>query len=371
MKLVGAISAGLVVAVGGCTATVLMVGGAGISQAASCTPAGPAASASTDAAGGTAAIPATVTNSGVGSSTLPASIGPYSGEQIVNAGQIILAAQDLGIDVRGQTIGVMTAIGESTLVNIDRGDAVGPDSRGLFQQRDNGSWGSYADRMTPRTAATSFFRGLQQVPGWEAMAPTLAAHTVQRNADPYHYAPFWADAVLIVGTLSGDPDLASKLPATAALACPPGQAGTFTGPGGSFPPEACSVQPDPTTGRGCLTPRMLAIASQLQAQSRAISCWDAHAWNPTSDHPTGRGCDVFPGKGGALPTAEQKAAGDALAAALQVSAPQTGISYLIWYGQQWSVARADEGWRPYNGGGVYDPGDVTGGHYDHIHISVF
>ena len=30
----------------------------------------------------------------------------------------------------------------------------------------------------------------------------------------------------------------------------------------------------------------------------------------------------------------------------------------------------DEGWRPYNGGGMHDPGDVTGGHYDHLHVTV-
>jgi len=116
---------------------------------------------------------------------------------------------------------------------------------------------------------------------------------------------------------------------------------------------------------------MLNIATQLKSQGWSISCWDAHAWNPTSDHPLGRACDVFPGRGGVLPTAAEKANGDALAATLQASAAQTGVSYLIWYGQIWSVERADEGWRPYGGGGVYDPGSITGGHFDHVHISVY
>ncbi|HEY8721671.1 hypothetical protein [Pengzhenrongella sp.] len=144
--------------------------------------------------------------------TLPSRIGSYRGEQITNAAQIVIASIDLGLDSRGQVIAVMTAIGESTLHNVDHGDAVGPDSRGLFQQRDNGAWGSYSDRMNPRIAATSFGRALLRVPGWHAMPPTIAAHTVQRNADPYYYAKYWNDAVLIVGVLSGDPELASKLP---------------------------------------------------------------------------------------------------------------------------------------------------------------
>ena len=109
-----------------------------------------------------------------------------------------------------------------------------------------------------------------------------------------------------------------------ALQCTSG--GPVTGPGGSFPDEACSVRPDPTNGRGCLTPRMLNVATQLMAQGWRVSCWDEHAWNPNSDHPRGKACDAFPGRGGVLPTPEERARGDALAASLQASAAQTGVS---------------------------------------------
>jgi hypothetical protein len=47
-----------------------------------------------------------------------------------------------------------------------------------------------------------------------------------------------------------------------------------------------------------------------------------------------------------------------------------GVEYLIWQGRIWSLSRDSEGWRPYNGGGMHDPADVTGGHYDHLHITV-
>ena len=46
----------------------------------------------------------------------------FSGEQLENAAEILLAGESLGISQYGQTIGVMTAIGESTLSNIDYGD---------------------------------------------------------------------------------------------------------------------------------------------------------------------------------------------------------------------------------------------------------
>jgi hypothetical protein len=148
-------------------------------------------------------------------------------------------------------------------------------------------------------------------------------------------------------------------------------AGAGPNPDGSWPAETCSIVPDPSTGRDCVTPRTAALIMQLRAAGyRRIACWDEHAWNPTSDHPLGKACDVTFGPGGVLPP-RQKAAGDQLAAQLQASAGRTGVNYLIWYGHIWSVDRADEGWRPYNGGGVYDPGDVTGGHYDHVHVSMY
>lgn len=139
----------------------------------------------------------------------------FTSEQLGNAAEIVQAGADLGVSVHGQTVAVMTAIGESSLINIDYGDweTAGwrnPDgtptsSLGLFQQQR--WWGSVEERMDPHTAATLFYRALLQVPGWESMQPTLAANATQNNADPYHYRPYWAGAVAIVTALSGNPDL--------------------------------------------------------------------------------------------------------------------------------------------------------------------
>lgn len=126
----------------------------------------------------------------------------YSEEQLKNAAAIIGAGKGQNLPVKGQMISVMVALGESGLRVLDRGDVAGPDSRGLFQQRGNGAWGSYADRMDPTISATNFIKALQKVAGWELLEPTIAGNKAQRNADPYHYQKYWPEAVKLVQSLS-------------------------------------------------------------------------------------------------------------------------------------------------------------------------
>jgi hypothetical protein len=138
--------------------------------------------------------------------TIVVPVGPVAGfcqPQLVMAAHIMNAARDEGLGVHTQAVGVMTAIGESKLRNLDYGDAAGADSRGLFQQRDNGAWGTLADRMDPYTAASNFFTKLQTIDGWQTMAPTDLAHAVQVNADPGYYAQYWGEAQTIVAALTG------------------------------------------------------------------------------------------------------------------------------------------------------------------------
>lgn len=142
----------------------------------------------------------------------------FAGDQLENAATIVATGRALGVGARGQAIGVMTAMGESSLVVVDHGDAVGPDSRGLFQQRANGAWGSYADRMDPTTSATNFYRALLEVPDWQTLPPTIAAHRTQRNADPYHYARWWDAALEVIAALVGTP-VSGLAPGTGFLAC--------------------------------------------------------------------------------------------------------------------------------------------------------
>lgn len=142
------------------------------------------------------------TGAAAGSAAAATQVGAYGPEQLANAAAIVRTGQEMGLSVRDQTLAVMTAMGESSLRVIDRGDAAGPDSRGLFQQRANGAWGTLADRMSPTVSATNFYTALARVQGRDAMEPTLVAHTVQRNADAYHYAKYWDAAVAVVAAVA-------------------------------------------------------------------------------------------------------------------------------------------------------------------------
>lgn len=129
------------------------------------------------------------------------------------------------------------------------------------------------------------------------------------------------------------------------------------------------VVDDPTTS-GCLTPAAAHLYEQVRvafgAWAWGVSCWDLHLWNPSSDHPRGRACDYTVGRIGDHPSDDDEVVGWQLADWLTTHAEALRVRYVIWQGQIW---QASGGWRPYDGGGVYDPADPTGGHYDHIHVS--
>jgi hypothetical protein len=144
--------------------------------------------------------------------------------------------------------------------------------------------------------------------------------------------------------------------------------------------SALCTADDPTGGR-CLTPATRHAHDEIvrvfgppgpDAPIRSAGCWDEHAWNPDSDHPRGQACDYFPATVGQFPQGQELQNGWRLATWLRTHAAALEVKYLIWQGRFWSPESTDtNGWgRPYTGGGVYNPADATGGHHDHVHLSV-
>jgi hypothetical protein len=133
-------------------------------------------------------------------------------------------------------------------------------------------------------------------------------------------------------------------------------------------PEQATV-PDPTSG-GRITPRTYTLLRALEQNGMAgdgIGCFAQRPANPDSDHPQGRACDII------VNPRDQRAVAHEWAIARWLIANQAryGINYLIWQGQYWS---ADEpAWVTYRSSayGCPNPANVTGCHYDHVHVSVY
>lgn len=288
-------------------------------------------------------------------------------EQLANAAVIVATGRERGVPERGLWVALATALQESGLRNIDYGDR---DSLGLFQQRPSQGWGSPAQVQDPRYAATQFYDRLVEVPDWTAMPLWQAAQTVQRSAFPLAYAKWEQTAADILAEVG---DGAFVTAAAAVQNCVPG---TVTPFGGG--PDGC-VEDDPTTN-GCVTSTTLYAITQAAAAFgglrdgpliRSAGCHAQRPANPTSDHPLGKGCDLFPGQGGTFARGVEVDNGWRVAEWFRQNADALQVSYVIWQGRIWSAGSTDQnGWgRPYTGGGVYDPDDAVGGHYDHLHIS--
>lgn len=133
---------------------------------------------------------------------LPASGSTLATQQQNTAKAMADAARKAGFEGDAVLVVLVAGVGESDMRPLGVGDAAGPDSRGVLQQRSG--WGTEAQRMNPGYAALSFLlgpkhdgkdggpggRGLVAIPGWQQMPASAAIHAVQINADPNHYTQY-------------------------------------------------------------------------------------------------------------------------------------------------------------------------------------
>ena len=148
--------------------------------------------------------------------------------------------------------------------------------------------------------------------------------------------------------------------------------GNDGGPASSYPGDNPNHLVDDPTTDGQITERTAAVLTQIQKNfpDSRWSCWSPRA-GQQSEHPLGRACDgTFGNSIGTEATGPALAFGWKACNWLKINAETFGVEYLIWQGRIWSVARSSERWRAYNGGGMFDPHNVTGGHYDHLHVTV-
>jgi hypothetical protein len=231
--------------------------------------------------------------------------------------------------------------------------------------------------MDPVKSASMFFTGgqggqpgLLDIADWQTMDPGGAMQAVQQSqfsgGTSPDYARKLAMAVAATDALTVPGD--SVVPVVAQP--PAGCAGPGPGTGGAVPAAFTgssdgATVPDPTGTGGKLTPAAAAMYAAVNAAFpvRSASCWDAHLWNPTSDHPLGKACDIYYDTPGVFPTAAERQRGWEVANWIVANAAALNVKYVIWDGQFWQGS-----WGPYSSG-IYDVTDPVGGHFDHIHVS--
>lgn len=132
-----------------------------------------------------------------------------SPEQTENAQAIISAANAYLGDATPEQrehaalLALSNAMRESTLINVGHGDSVGPDSRGLFQQRD--PWGPEEKRMNPHWSTTKFLSVVVQQEAWDTRPQEDISIAVQVFADAHKtdQVNMWPNAVQVYKDHSG------------------------------------------------------------------------------------------------------------------------------------------------------------------------
>lgn len=304
----------------------------------------------------------------------------FNSERVRNAWITLEVAKQLGLPPQARLIGFITAMQESGFHNYTRADHANgvpqnSDSLGIFQQR--AGWGTPEQREDPWYAANAFFNGgaggqpgLLDKQGWETMTPWEAAQAVQRSAFPGAYQN-WVDEAQRLLAYLGAPVAGVPLPGggssnTNCIGGIPGAPLGFTG-------DANAMVPDPTGTGGNVTQATAHMYTETLKKFPGTqwSCFAQRPGNPTSDHPRGRACDITIGEIGRSPSPEEDAEGWRIAYWLQANAAALNVKYLIYGGKTWNAgdAAGEAGWGTYISDN-YDVKSPTGGHYDHVHVSV-
>jgi hypothetical protein len=98
----------------------------------------------------------------------------FTTDELTNAAAIMNVATRAGLDARAQTVGLVAAIAESHLRNLDHAaDGGAATSLGVFQLPE--LWGADAVRLDPAQSAELFYGALAKIPEWTSKSPTVAA----------------------------------------------------------------------------------------------------------------------------------------------------------------------------------------------------
>lgn len=272
---------------------------------------------------------------------------------------------------RAAVIAVATSMQESKLVNVGYGDNAGPDSRGLFQQRD--PWGPLEVRMNPQKSAKLFLDRLVKVKNWNTIPLTQAAQKVQISGFPDAYAPWEEFAKWVLQEYKKDGGNAKGGNSTTAAAGD-GTVANIERVALEDGSDKVTYKPQPddrfwNESRNSNDSRAVYLASRSKwSQIKDYGGYAKRSGNSAkADHPKGKAVDIM------IPNYKSEAGislGNDVSAYFQANAEKYGVTYIIWRNKSWAVGA--KSWKPYNGGGVYSGSQLDDNtlHMNHVHVSV-
>ena len=157
---------------------------------------------------------------GSGGGGMTGELGPITANQIEHAKEIRRAAKSFNLEPLDDAciIGYMVALQESGIRILanpavpasmsmpNEGVGHDHDSVGIFQQRDNGAWGTLEERMNAYGSARLFYNALSKF-NWQSMPKGAAGQKVQGSAFPDAYDKWEGQANQILQQVKGeDPD---------------------------------------------------------------------------------------------------------------------------------------------------------------------
>ncbi|MFL0176424.1 hypothetical protein [Mycobacterium sp. SMC-13] len=293
----------------------------------------------------------------------------------INNGKAVIATGlQMRIPEKGIIVALATAMQESSLRNLANpnvpeslhipNEGMGHDhqSVGIMQQQP--WWGTIRDLMTPGIAARKFYESLLKVGGWQQMAPTVAAQSVQRSAFPDAYADDVPAATLFYR---------QHLNEVLAAAGP-----------GAVKPDS---MPDSETENLCAASRPRAARSVYQLSklppgkaseyrlqrytiltNRAVSAAfpqikSIGGYRPDSMkwHPQGLALDVMVSSAYPPLSPQGIALGNGIRDFLLKNAKTLGVDHVIWRQRMYYPDGTSEA--------MEDRGGLTANHFDHVHVA--
>lgn len=295
----------------------------------------------------------------------------------VNNGKAVIAAGlQMRIPQKGIVVALATAMQESGMRNLANpnvpeslsipNEGMGHDhqSVGIMQQQP--WWGTIRDLMTPRIAAIKFYQALLKVGGWQSMAPTVAAQSVQRSAFPDAYADDVAAATIFyqkhlpevmaaAGADTKEPDATPEDDEEIDNMCKP------TRPAAGRSVYKLSQLPPGKADESRLQRYTILTNRAVSAAFPQIKSIGGYRADSMKWHPQGLALDIMVSSAYPPLSPQGIALGNGILKFLMNNAKTLGIDHAIWRQHIYYPSGTSEA--------MEDRGGLTANHYDHVHVA--